>query len=78
MVIIQDLHVLHENLDFEVSLLGVNVDDVIFMSKHSSKTDRPTLSVHPIGNYHENCFDGMKEKLVLVSPAPMNDALRHI
>ncbi|MGE4577817.1 MAG: D-aminoacyl-tRNA deacylase, partial [Candidatus Methanomethylophilaceae archaeon] len=30
---------------------GVDPEMVIFMSRHSSESGRPALTVHPIGNY---------------------------
>lgn len=58
--------------------MGVDPDLVIFMSRHSSKSERPTLTVHPLGNYHGNDLGGLPEKLVEAAPHYMTDALRRI
>ncbi len=78
MVTIPDMHIRHEDLDREAEEFGVVVDEVIVMSKHSAKSGRPALTVHPIGNYHENEFGGRERSLVAASPASMTDALRLI
>ncbi len=78
MVTIPDQHIYHEDLDKEVEDLGVKVDEVIVMSKHSAKSGTPALTAHPIGNYHENEFGGREGALVKANPALMTDALRRI
>lgn len=71
------------HIDFEDVLdvsakFGVDPDLVIFMSRHSSESGRPALTVHPIGNYHENNLGGKPMKLVRSCPDLMTDALRRI
>ncbi len=73
----------HWHIDFEdvietSALFGVDPDLVIFMSRHSSASGHPALTVHPIGNFHENKLGGKPEKLVKASPGYMTDALRRI
>lgn len=58
--------------------LGVDPELVIFMSRHSSKSGRPTMTVHPLGNYHGNDLGGLPKKLVKAAPHHMSDALRRI
>lgn len=78
MMTIPDLHIYHEELDREAEAFGVRVDDIVVMSKHSAKSGQKALTVHPIGNYHENEFGGRAQTLVEPSPALMTDALRRI
>lgn len=52
MMSIPDMHIYREDLDKEAEAFGVKVDSVVVMSKHSAKSGRPALTVHPIGNYH--------------------------
>lgn len=71
------------HVDFEDALdvsgeFGVDPEMVIFMSRHSSESGRPALTVHPIGNYHGNELGGRPRKLVSSSPGYMTDALRRI
>ncbi len=71
-------HVDFDNV-VDVSIkMGVDPELVIFMSRHSSKSERPTLTVHPLGNYHGNDLGGLPEKLVKAAPHQMSDTLRSI
>ena len=52
------------------------LDLIVFLSRHSSQSGIPTLSVHTPGNFGEARFGGLP-RLVSVSPATaMRDALR--
>ena len=75
---IPDMHIRHEDLDKEAEAFGIKVDEIIVMSKHSAKSGRPALTVHPIGNYHENMYGGKERTLVPAAPAFMSAALRAI
>lgn len=78
MMSIPDMHIYREGLDREAEAFGVDVDSVVVMSKHSAKSGRPALTVHPIGNYHQADFGGRPKTLVRSSPFEMTDALRAI
>lgn len=71
------------HIDFEEVLetslrFGVDPELIVFMSRHSSASGRPALTVHPIGNFHENKLGGRSEKLVKAASGHMTDALRRI
>ncbi len=78
MISIDDMHIRHDDLDVQAAGFGIKVDDVIVMSKHSARSGKPALTVHPIGNYHGNEFGGKERTLVRPSPALMSDAMRRI
>ena len=78
MISIDDMHIRHDGIDRQAEEFGIQVDDVVVMSKHSAKSGKPALTAHPIGNYHENEFGGRERALVQASPALMTDALRRI
>lgn len=78
MMSIPDMHIRHDGLDAEAEAFGIKVDDVVVMSKHSAKSGRSALTVHPIGNYKANDFGGRERALVKAAPALMSDALRRI
>ena len=78
MISIDDMHIRHDGLDRQAEEFGIEVDDVVVMSKHSAKSGKPALTAHPIGNYHGNEYGGRPEALVRPSPALMSDALRRI
>lgn len=73
-----DLHIRIEDLDDRISNAGLDVKEVIFMSRHSATSGEAALTVHPIGNYNENKFGGKERTLVKANPALMTDALRKI
>jgi D-aminoacyl-tRNA deacylase len=76
-ITINDRKINHENLDKEVDeKLGIKTKQVIFISKHDSKTGKPTLTTHPIGNYGEAQFGGKSRILVDSSPVLMTNLLR--
>jgi D-aminoacyl-tRNA deacylase len=69
-------HIDADGIDAVAGRFGIKVDDMIFMSRHASESGKPALTVHPIGNYHENKFGGRERALVKASPALMSDSLR--
>ena len=76
-VTINDSKILHENLDKEVKdVLGIEAKQAIFISRHTSKTGKPTLTVHPIGNYGKAEFGGESKILTKTSPRLMTHLLR--
>lgn len=75
---IPDLHIYADDLDIRAKSMGIEFDEVIFMSKHAAASGEPALTVHPIGNFHDNKFGGKEMMLVHSDPALMSDALRLI
>jgi len=76
-VTINDRKITHENLDKEVKeKLGIKAKQAIFISRHTSKTGKPTLTVHPIGNYGIAQFGGEDKTLPESSPRLMTQLLR--
>lgn len=52
------------------------IEDVIFLSKHSSSADIKSLTVHPTGNFGEAKLGGRPGKLSVSNPARMSSTLR--
>lgn len=76
-ITINDRKIKHENLDKEVNeKLGIKTMQVIFISRHDSKTGKPTLTTHPVGNYGEAQLGGKSRTLVESSPKLMTNLLR--
>ena len=78
MVTIPGEHIHAEHIDETARRFGAKVDEVVFMSRHTAASGRPTLTVHPIGNYKQAEFGGESGKLVRSAPASMTDSLRKI
>jgi D-aminoacyl-tRNA deacylase len=76
-VTINDRKIKHENLDKEIEKqLNIKPKQAIFISRHTSKTGEPTLTVHPIGNFGEAQFGGKTRTLVDASPKLMTHLLQ--
>ena len=76
-VTIKDRKITHENLDKEIgNKLKIKPKQAIFISRHTSKTGRPSLTVHPIGNYGDAQFGGKPRTLVKSSPRLMTHLLK--
>jgi D-aminoacyl-tRNA deacylase len=78
-VTINDKLIMHENIDKEIEdKLGIKPKQAIYISRHRSKTGKPTLTVHPIGNYGEARFGGQNKILSKSSPKLMAKLIRII
>ena len=73
-----DLHIRLEDLDRRIEDASLDIGEVVFMSRHSAASGEASLTVHPIGNFHENKFGGKEKTLVKANPPLMTDALRRI
>lgn len=74
---ITDRTILHERLDREIEeKLGFKPKQMIYISRHSSKTGEPTLTTHPVGNYGIAEYGGETGKLCPSSPRLMTTLLR--
>lgn len=78
MITIDNMHIYAENIDKTAENFGIRVDDIVVLSKHSSASKKPTLTVHPIGNYKENQMGGNAKTLVKSLPHLMSGTLRKI
>jgi D-aminoacyl-tRNA deacylase len=70
---IDDLHI-YQNM----GNIDTGVEKVIFLSKHSSRADVKSLTVHPIGNFRKAELGGLDNVIVPSDPEGMGAALRYI
>ena len=75
---IDRMHVHAEDVDKTAEDFGIKVDDIVVLSRHSSSSGKPTLTVHPIGNYKGNDMGGKAKTLVRADPHLMSATLRRI
>ena len=75
---IDRMHVHAEDVDKTAEGFGIKVDGIVVLSRHSSSSGKPTLTVHPIGNYKGNDMGGRAETLVKADPHLMSAALRRM
>jgi D-aminoacyl-tRNA deacylase len=79
MVTLKDLTIKHENIEQELKqILKIKPRQVIYISRHRSKTGEPTLTTHPIGNYGKAEYGGKSRKLTPSAPRLMTQLLRII
>lgn len=77
MVTITDKTIIHEGLEQQLKdRLQLTPSQLIFISRHRSKSGEPTLSTHPIGNYAEAEFGGKTRTLTPAMPRLMTTLLR--
>ncbi len=77
LVTIPGLHLQADGLDDDVrGSLGIDVERVVFLSRHKAASAIPTLTVHPIGNYGKADFGGKEGVLVPSDPDGMTSSLR--
>lgn len=70
LILIDSLHIFSEHLD------ELNAEFIIFASRHSSKSGKPTLSVHPVGNWGKAELGGIDSELGPASSALMKSYLQ--
>jgi D-aminoacyl-tRNA deacylase len=79
LVTINDSKIRHENIDKEIkNQLNIIPKQAVFISRHTSKMGKPTLTVHPIGNYSKAEFGGKQKTLVQSAPRLMTHLLQLI
>ena len=71
-------HIRAEGIDAVAERFGIHCDEVVFMSRHSAASGKPTLTVHPFGNYGAADFGGLPGKLSPSAPESMTGMLRRI
>ena len=75
---IPDIHIRSENIDEEAKKAGIGAKEIIFLSRHKAVSGIPTLTVHPIGNFHNADLGGRPRTLAKASPMSMTELLRNI
>jgi D-aminoacyl-tRNA deacylase len=85
MVSIKEYHLyadnIGKNVEGELAKQGLDVDinTVIFATKHRSESGMRTLTVHPVGNYKKAAdYGGRSEELVPTAPQLMTAAYRRL
>jgi len=77
MVSIDQLHLHLDHVDRTIGqALSVDIDEVVFLSKHRAASGKPTLTMHPIGNFGKADFGGKEGTLVPASPSFLSGLLR--
>jgi D-aminoacyl-tRNA deacylase len=73
------LHLSADDVDKDfTSSTGIEIEEIVFLSKHKAASGIRTLTVHPIGNYNKAEFGGREGELVRSSPSTMTGLLRSL
>ena len=75
LVEISEYHVFQDGLDEKLDSMGFKPEAIIFASKHRSKENRKTLTVHFTGNIAEGKFGGRPRELAVPAPHRQLDGL---
>lgn len=78
MVEIPGRHIYQDGLDRGLEAIGYKPDIIIFASKHRSKENIRTLTVHHTGNIGENKFGGRTGELAMAAPRTAASLLRNL
>ncbi len=79
MVTIEEVHIYADAIDELVEAgTGHAVDEVIFLSRHRAASGKPSLTVHPIGNWGQADYGGREGTLVPPAPHLMTSLLRSV
>lgn len=73
---IEKKHLYMDNFEELFGSMKESIDDVIFLSRHSSKADIKSLTVHPTGNFSEAMLGGREKRLSMSDPTKMSSTLR--
>ncbi|MCL2142719.1 MAG: D-aminoacyl-tRNA deacylase [Methanomassiliicoccaceae archaeon] len=76
MITIPEMHIYADNVDDIAVKKGVDAEEMIFLSRHRSSSGIPTLTVHPIGNFHDADLGGRPRTLVKAAPRTMTGILK--
>ena len=72
---IERRHLFMDTLDGPIRKFENEVQEVIFLSRHSSAADIKSITVHPTGNFHEAVLGGVVGRLSPTAPEDMTSAL---
>ena len=79
LITIDKLHIHAEDIDrqwFEKT--SVEIENIVFLSRHKAASGRPSLTVHPIGNWGSADYGGLPGKVSGTSPTWMTGLLLKI
>ena len=79
LITIEKLHIYAERIDKEwEEKTGIEIENIVFLSRHKAASGRPSLTVHPIGNWGKADYGGVEGKVSGASPKWMTGLLLSI
>lgn len=73
---VNEHHIYANDIDIELCEILGTIDHMVFISKHSSKANIHSLTVHPLGNFGVAKFGGKDGELTPPAPHRMTNAFR--
>ena len=79
LITLNKLHIHAEKIDSEwFEETSIKIENIVFLSRHKAASGRPSLTVHPIGNWGKADYGGFSGKLSKTSPIWMTGLLLKI
>ncbi len=79
LITINNIHIKAEKIDENYEKKeNVKINNIIFLSRHKAASGKPSLTVHPIGNWGKAEYGGEEGKITPASPKIMTSLLREI
>ena len=79
LITIQDLHIYAEGIDKKWQKENnKKIDNIVFLSRHKAASGRPSLTVHPIGNWGSADYGGKEAEVSGATPGWMTGLLLKI
>ena len=79
LITIKKLHIYAEKIDREwEAQFDQKIDNIIFLSRHKAASGRPSLTVHPIGNWSNADYGGKEGEISGAAPEWMTGLLLNI
>ena len=79
LITIQDLHIYAEGIDNKWQKKNnKKIDNIVFLSRHKAASGRPSLTVHPIGNWGSADYGGKEAEVSGATPGWMTGLLLKI
>ena len=79
LITIKKLHIHAESIDRKwIEETGIDVKNIVFLSRHKAASGRPSLTVHPIGNWGKADYGGQEGRVSGASPKWMTGLLLSI
>ena len=79
LITIKKLHIHAEGIDRKwVEETGIDIKNIVFLSRHKAASGRPSLTVHPIGNWGKADYGGQEGRVSGASPQWMTGLLLSI
>jgi len=79
LITIEELHIHAEGIDKKwINQTNLNIENIVFLSRHKAASGRPSLTVHPIGNWGAADYGGKKGEISGATPEWMTGLLLNI